>query len=75
MYICGLQILDEMLDEGEPFNTETSILKEIVLPPTLSNRVRSALTGKGYVFDCLHVIFHVLFFSPDLFWSSLKQEG
>lgn len=38
------QLIEEMLDEGHPMTTESNMLKDIVLPPTL---VRKLLTAAG----------------------------
>jgi AP-3 complex subunit mu len=37
-------LIEEMLDEGHPMTTESNMLKDIVLPPTL---VRKLLTAAG----------------------------
>ena len=38
-----------MLDEGHPMTTETSMLKEIVLPPTLMGKLLNAAGVTGYI--------------------------
>lgn len=48
-FVSVLQVTDEMFDTGYPFTTEPTVLKGIVRPPTIINRVRSAVTGSGSV--------------------------
>ena len=43
-----LQLLEEMLDEGYPLTTESNLLRDIVLPPTLLSKVLSAAGVSGY---------------------------
>jgi AP-3 complex subunit mu len=37
-----VQLLDEMMDNGFPFTTEPSILKSMIIPPTVFTRVMQA---------------------------------
>lgn len=41
------QLLEEMLDEGYPLTTESNLLRDIVLPPTLLSKVLSAAGVSG----------------------------
>lgn len=43
------QLLEEMLDEGSPLTTQSNILRDIVLPPTLLNKVLSVAGVSGFV--------------------------
>lgn len=44
-----VQLLEEMMDNGFPLTTEPSILKEMIAPPTVLNRVVTTVTGtSGY---------------------------
>jgi hypothetical protein len=42
-FVTVYQLLEEMCDSGMPLVTETSILKEIIVPPSLMNRMTSAV--------------------------------
>eukprot|EP00795_Rhopilema_esculentum_P010586 gene10586-19321_t len=39
------ELLDEMLDNGCPLATESNILKELIKPPSIMNRVVNTVTG------------------------------
>ncbi|QRV76648.1 Adaptor complexes medium subunit family [Ceratobasidium sp. AG-Ba] len=41
------QLLEEMLDEGYPLTTESNTLRDIVLPPSLLNKILSATGVSG----------------------------
>ncbi|KAL7415546.1 Mu homology domain-containing protein [Mrakia frigida] len=41
------QLLEEMLDEGSPLTTQSNILRDIVLPPSLLNKVLSVAGVSG----------------------------
>ena len=41
------QLLEEMLDEGQPLTTELNALKDIVIPPSLFNKVLSVAGAVG----------------------------
>ena len=43
------QLLDEMLDNGYPYITEPNALTSLIAPPTLAQKVVSAVTGKSGV--------------------------
>ncbi|AQK89031.1 hypothetical protein ZEAMMB73_Zm00001d039203 [Zea mays] len=43
----GLQILDEMMDNGFPLTTEPNILKEMITPPNIVNKMLNVVTGKS----------------------------
>lgn len=43
------QLLDEMMDSGMPTTTETNILKEMIPPPSVVNRIASVMTGNAGV--------------------------
>jgi len=47
------QLLDEMLDGGIPYLTETNVLKEIIAPPRLLTRMANALRIGSQVSDSL----------------------
>mmetsp|Transcript_11137 Transcript_11137/g.34014 ORF Transcript_11137/g.34014 Transcript_11137/m.34014 type:complete len:441 (-) Transcript_11137:86-1408(-) len=47
------QLLDEMLDGGVPFLTETNILKEMIAPPRLLTRMANALRIGSQVSETL----------------------
>ena len=44
-FSTAYQLMDEMVDGGFPFTTESNQLREIILPPSLSTRVISALSA------------------------------
>mmetsp|Transcript_38226 Transcript_38226/g.75252 ORF Transcript_38226/g.75252 Transcript_38226/m.75252 type:complete len:415 (+) Transcript_38226:60-1304(+) len=44
-----LQLLDEMVDGGFPFTTESNQLKEMIVPPTLARDIMNKVTGTGNV--------------------------
>lgn len=39
------QLLEEMLDNGFPLATESNILKELIKPPNIINKVVNTVTG------------------------------
>ena len=43
--IVVFQLLDEMIDGGFPFTTEDNQLKEMILPPSTSNRLLQKISG------------------------------
>lgn len=43
--IIGLQLLEEMLDNGFPLATEPNILRELINPPSLVRQVVNTVTG------------------------------
>lgn len=45
--VSDLQLIEEMLDEGHPMTTETAMLKEIVLPPTLMRKLLNVAGVSG----------------------------
>lgn len=47
--ICSHQLIEEMLDEGHPMTMETSMLKEIVLPPSLMRKLLNVAGVAGCV--------------------------
>jgi len=48
-FLSFLQLLEEMLDEGSPLTTQSNILRDIVLPPSLLNKVLSVAGVSGFV--------------------------
>lgn len=48
LVVLAAQLLDEMVDGGFPVQTELSILKSLIAPPTIIKRVASAVTGQNY---------------------------
>ena len=46
--ILAAQLLDEMVDGGFPIQTEISMLKSLIAPPTILNRMAAAVTGQNY---------------------------
>ncbi|KAL6619323.1 hypothetical protein ACP70R_034462 [Stipagrostis hirtigluma subsp. patula] len=48
-YKChgDITILDEMMDNGFPLTTEPNILKEMITPPNIVNKVLNVVTGKS----------------------------
>jgi hypothetical protein len=52
-----LQLLDEMVDGGFPSTTELNPLKEMIIPPSLAQRVLQAASGSFAVQVC-HFIDH-----------------
>jgi AP-3 complex subunit mu len=42
-----VQILDEMMDNGFPLTTEPNILKEMIAPPNIVNKMLNVVTGKS----------------------------
>ncbi|CAK9019341.1 AP-3 complex subunit mu-1 (AP-3 adaptor complex mu3A subunit) (Adaptor-related protein complex 3 subunit mu-1) (Mu-adaptin 3A) (Mu3A-adaptin) [Durusdinium trenchii] len=43
------QLLEEMCDNGIPFITESNALREMVVPPSISNRIAAVVSGKSNV--------------------------
>ncbi|KAL5662823.1 hypothetical protein ACJX0J_029948, partial [Zea mays] len=41
------KILDEMMDNGFPLTTEPNILKEMITPPNIVNKMLNVVTGKS----------------------------
>jgi len=52
-FVTVYQLLEEMMDNGIPFTTEPNILKEMITPPNLINKVVNSVTGTGLVNDVL----------------------
>lgn len=48
-FLLLVQLLEEMLDEGSPLTTQSNILRDIVLPPSLLNKVLSVAGVSGFV--------------------------
>eukprot|EP00741_Cyanophora_paradoxa_P006502 tig00001003_g6293.t1 len=48
-FITVYQLLDEMLDNGMPLTTEPGILKSMILPPSLANRVLATVGNQSQV--------------------------
>lgn len=46
------ELLGEMVDSGEVMTTEPNALRDIVLPPSLLDKLMSAAGLQGYVFIC-----------------------
>lgn len=46
-YVIVYELLDEMLDNGNPFATESNILKELIRPPNLFRTIANTMTGKS----------------------------
>lgn len=46
-YVVVYELLDEMLDNGYPFATESNILKELIRPPNLFRTIANTVTGKS----------------------------
>jgi AP-3 complex subunit mu len=46
-YVIVYELLDEMLDNGYPFATESNILKELIRPPNLFRTIANSMTGKS----------------------------
>jgi AP-3 complex subunit mu len=42
-----VQVLDEMMDNGFPLTTEPNILKEMIAPPNIVNKMLNVVTGKS----------------------------
>lgn len=47
------QLLEEMLDNGNPLTTEPNALKAMIAPPSVTGRLQAAMTGKSGVSDVL----------------------
>jgi len=50
-FVTVYQLLEEMCDSGMPLVTETSILKEIIVPPSLMNRMTSAVQVRALALE------------------------
>lgn len=48
-FVTVYELLEEMMDNGFPLTTETGLLREMILPPTLVNRVVTGVTGQSNV--------------------------
>lgn len=46
-YVVVFELLDEMLDNGFPFATESNILKELIKPPNILRTITNTVTGKS----------------------------
>lgn len=46
-FVTIYQLLDEMMDNGFPFTTEPSILKSMIIPPTVFTRVMQSVTTQS----------------------------
>ncbi|KAK8457894.1 hypothetical protein SEVIR_3G266600v4 [Setaria viridis] len=46
-FVIVYQILDEMMDNGFPLTTEPNILKEMIAPPNIVNKMLNVVTGKS----------------------------
>lgn len=42
-----MQLLDEMIDNGFPLTTEPNILREMIAPPNIVNKMLSVVTGNS----------------------------
>jgi len=49
------QLLEEMCDNGFPMVTELNALQEMIAPPSISNRIVAAVSGRGVVAEELPV--------------------
>ena len=47
------QLLEEMLDNGNPLTTEPNALKAMIKPPSVMGRLQAVATGKSSVSDVL----------------------
>ena len=47
------QLLEEMLDNGNPLTTEPNALKAMIAPPSVMGRLQAVATGKSNVSDVL----------------------
>lgn len=47
------QLLEEMLDNGDPLTTEPNALKAMIKPPSVMGRLQAVATGKSSVSDVL----------------------
>ena len=52
-YVVIYELLDEMLDNGYPFATESNILKELIKPPNLLRTIANTVTGRTNVSNTL----------------------
>jgi len=48
-FVTVYQLLEELLDNGFPLTTETNILKEMILPPSIMNLVVTTVTGSSNI--------------------------
>eukprot|EP00252_Welwitschia_mirabilis_P024560 TRINITY_DN732_c0_g1_i3.p1 TRINITY_DN732_c0_g1~~TRINITY_DN732_c0_g1_i3.p1 ORF type:complete len:417 (+),score=65.34 TRINITY_DN732_c0_g1_i3:156-1406(+) len=44
-FVIVYQVLDEMMDNGFPLTTEPNVLKDMISPPNIMNRMLSVVTG------------------------------
>lgn len=47
------ELLDEMLDAGFPFATESNVLKELIRPPNLLRTIANSVTGRTNISETL----------------------
>ncbi|KAL0693601.1 hypothetical protein Bca4012_060781 [Brassica carinata] len=45
--LMGIELLDEMIDNGFPLTTEPNILREMIAPPNLVSKMLSVVTGNA----------------------------
>jgi AP-3 complex subunit mu len=50
-FVTIYQLLDEMMDNGFPFTTEPNILKSMIVPPTMFNRVANMVSTRSNVVE------------------------
>lgn len=62
-FVTVYQLVEEMMDNGFPLTTEPSILKEMILPPTVGTKLNSIISDTStyghilmFVFFCLRLI-------------------
>ncbi|XP_014210371.2 AP-3 complex subunit mu-1 [Copidosoma floridanum] len=54
-YVVIYELLDEMLDNGFPFATESNILQELIKPPNILRTIANTVTGKSNVSSILPI--------------------
>ncbi|XP_039801210.1 AP-3 complex subunit mu-like isoform X3 [Panicum virgatum] len=47
--LMAIEVLDEMMDNGFPLTTEPNILKEMIAPPNIVNKMLNVVTGKSSI--------------------------
>ena len=52
-FATAYQLLDEMVDGGYTSTTELNLLKDLIIPPSLANKVLQAVTSEAAVKDTL----------------------
>mmetsp|Transcript_31012 Transcript_31012/g.50167 ORF Transcript_31012/g.50167 Transcript_31012/m.50167 type:complete len:415 (+) Transcript_31012:81-1325(+) len=52
-FVTVYQLLDEMLDNGLPLTTEPNVLKSMILPPSLANKIMASVGGQSSVRSAL----------------------